>query len=584
MPADRQKENKNVRPNPLRIVRRRPGYIGSDLLRAIQVSNDEPPEAEMPAIKQTQELLATNLAFLDASILTAQQTLEQLKITRSLHQSAYNVCRSASSIVRRVPVDVWREIFLFRHPPQQRVVMSFSQAPLVLTHVCRSWRYIANSTPELWTRLYIPPLLVYTDPIWSQPPGTIDRIPFLQRIPVIIYERVALLEAVLKRSGNRPLSISIAKSRMYEFLEFHAVLGIPPGSQYQKDLIFQIFMAMSRVYEILEPHIPRVEEAYISRCTIDNLSETDAQNILSSPRLRILRIHTLSRMQSFPDFIPDNWTDLTLISIRNPISVSWAKALFRKCTKLVECSLSLQSSLRDNVHLVETSPISLPALKVLSITEAKPVGRLLYPCLVVPNIQTLNCFETHPYANPYDLSVMTMLPKLHGLRSLQINPAVFTNDSFFNVVRCLPSLSHLILGSATQTSACQWLPAISPLDVLATRFHPTPGTTDTVFVLPNLQHIEVHHAPISDSDLCRFIDGMLCPGCGFHPPLRPGVVRLRSLTAFFRRIRQMDTFTRGMDYARTAGVAFTLKLYYSPANFYAPLSTQHGAAAVPTAA
>lgn len=458
--------------------------------------------------------------------------------------------------------------------------MSFSQIPLLLTQICRSWRYVALSTPELWTRLYIPPLLVPADPIWSLPFQSVGRPDFLAGVPVIIHERCQLLEAVLNRSGSLPLSISIVTPRMYEYRPYRAAIGITQdGSRPLEALILNIFVAMSRVYDILESHIPRVEEAYISRCMISHISEMDTQNILSSPRLRILRIHTLLTMQRYPNFIPSNWANLTIIAVRSASPIPWAKALFRRCTKLVECSLHILRS--PPADVVDNSPINLPDLKVLSMTEGgMSAGHLLYPCMVIPNIQSLSCYEINFFPPPYYSSVITLLPKLHGLQKLQINPGVFTNESFSYICPFLLSLNHLVLGSTTHTSTSQWGPAINLFNVLAARQHPTPDKTEAVFPLPNLQFLEIHNAPISDFELYDFIEAMLCPECLSHPRLKPGVVRLKSLTATFKRIQQFNTTSPAMT---KAGVDFTMKLYYLKPNFYEYLSTQHGAAAVPVA-
>ncbi|KAF9480772.1 hypothetical protein BDN70DRAFT_804690, partial [Pholiota conissans] len=64
------------------------------------------------------------------------------------------------SPIRRVPYDVLNEIFiqcLFPHSlrvderrPRLRLIQN---APMVLCQVCSSWRTMALSTPNLWSRL-----------------------------------------------------------------------------------------------------------------------------------------------------------------------------------------------------------------------------------------------------------------------------------------------------------------------------------------------------------------------------------------------------------------------------------------------
>jgi len=91
----------------------------------------------------------------------------------------------------------------------------------------------------------------------------------------------------------------------------------------------------------------------------------------------------------------------------------------------------------------------------LPITEAKFFGRFLYPPLVIPDIQSLSCYETTgiPFPNLYIFLVMTLSLKIHGLQKLQINPAVFAspvnrpsyvklNDSHLHVALAMSAPWH----------------------------------------------------------------------------------------------------------------------------------------------
>lgn len=45
---------------------------------------------------------------------------------------------------------------VFYHCLPDRASFSSSEAPLLLTQVCSSWRTIAVGTPRLWSSLYVP--------------------------------------------------------------------------------------------------------------------------------------------------------------------------------------------------------------------------------------------------------------------------------------------------------------------------------------------------------------------------------------------------------------------------------------------
>jgi len=368
---------------------------------------------------------------------------------------------------------------------------------------------------------------------------------------------------------------------MHEFRPFRAALGITEASrQPLEPLILNIFIAISRIYDILESHIPRVEEVSISRCMIDRISEMDYRNLLSSPRLRILRIKSLYTMKDYPDFIPSNWSNLTSISIGSPLSTPLVKALFRQCTKLVECSLFIHNS--NLVVDPETPRINLPDLKSLSITETGIGSRNLYAGMDIPSIESLNCYELNPFpiaVYPYDMSLMRFLPKLQGLQKLQINPAILSNETFPYICLSLSLLKHLVLGSLSQPST--WTSHVrgtfNIFYFLSSRYYPTPDTTEAVLPFPNLQFLEIYNAPIADVELQSFLEAMLCQQCPSHLPLRSGVARLKKLTATFKRIKQADIEPLVVNHVGNAATALTLKLIYSNTNFYESLSTQYGA-------
>ncbi|KAK1219108.1 hypothetical protein PQX77_018192 [Marasmius sp. AFHP31] len=63
--------------------------------------------------------------------------------------------RRLLSPFRRLPEDLWGEVFIRCLPPKHLPVCRVLEAPLVLTVVCRSWRDIALRTPRLWNSLHL---------------------------------------------------------------------------------------------------------------------------------------------------------------------------------------------------------------------------------------------------------------------------------------------------------------------------------------------------------------------------------------------------------------------------------------------
>ncbi|KAK1231227.1 hypothetical protein PQX77_005663 [Marasmius sp. AFHP31] len=95
---------------------------------------------------------------------------------------------------RRLPADIWGEIFVYCLPTNKLDVAlcTAKEHPLLLTTICRSWREVALNTPRLWSALHI------------HVPGINPNPTFPARLEGI--------KLWLKRSGSRPLTLSISMS------------------------------------------------------------------------------------------------------------------------------------------------------------------------------------------------------------------------------------------------------------------------------------------------------------------------------------------------------------------------------------
>ncbi|KAG1813986.1 uncharacterized protein BJ212DRAFT_1482334 [Suillus subaureus] len=60
-----------------------------------------------------------------------------------------------SSPIWRLPTEILSEIFLYCLPEDEYLVYAATQAPMLLTRICRRWREIAVDLPVLWCRLQL---------------------------------------------------------------------------------------------------------------------------------------------------------------------------------------------------------------------------------------------------------------------------------------------------------------------------------------------------------------------------------------------------------------------------------------------
>jgi len=91
-----------------------------------------------------------------ARIADVDQENEDLKALRAKLTLEIEEHRSLLSPVPHFPIDVLQEIFAACLPTEHYPVVSQYESPLLLIQVCKNWRNIALSAPQLWYAIHIP--------------------------------------------------------------------------------------------------------------------------------------------------------------------------------------------------------------------------------------------------------------------------------------------------------------------------------------------------------------------------------------------------------------------------------------------
>ncbi|KIK66067.1 hypothetical protein GYMLUDRAFT_158552, partial [Collybiopsis luxurians FD-317 M1] len=127
-----------------------------------------------------------DLSQLEAEITRLHTVLDRLLLRKQNVEEYIMAHKALASPVRQLPAEILAEIFV--HCLPDCAVRDLSEAPLVLTRICRSWRRIALDTPRLWQSLH-----VYLPPNLSN---------------AACSRRIEGVTAWLERSGSLPISIS----------------------------------------------------------------------------------------------------------------------------------------------------------------------------------------------------------------------------------------------------------------------------------------------------------------------------------------------------------------------------------------
>ncbi|KAF9265916.1 hypothetical protein L218DRAFT_845841, partial [Marasmius fiardii PR-910] len=162
-------------------------------------SNQTPSLTERTQIRHTLEDVQNTIDKVEATVNSLEAALRQLRSKQEELRAYAQDHNAILSPARRLFPELWSEIFLWclpEHTLQHHLARrnaghnitdtSPSDAPLLLTRVCSSWREVALSTPKLWSNI------TYTV---CRPSASKSQ---LQR-----------LETWLSRSGATPLSVVI---------------------------------------------------------------------------------------------------------------------------------------------------------------------------------------------------------------------------------------------------------------------------------------------------------------------------------------------------------------------------------------
>ncbi|KAJ7623501.1 hypothetical protein FB45DRAFT_925823 [Roridomyces roridus] len=247
-------------------------------------------------------------------------------------------------LVLVLPPELVSTVFTFCLPDDEFIYPDPCAAPLVLLQICTRWRWIAITTPALWTSLYIDFDCFHN--------GRDD-------VDVLLCDWIS-------RSGSLPLSIKIADDfaifqHRLNKRQMKAVFGmVGKHSARWQDMCFVLYPEHSAFLFPVSGDFP-VLRKLIVECQPDAApgSVYPSRALDGAYMLRELRFHTLR----WPDLAMP-WNSVELYC-SDDIGVSASLDVLRNGINLIKCSLSL-------VHEPPRSSASLPpraSLQELTLVE-----------------------------------------------------------------------------------------------------------------------------------------------------------------------------------------------------------------------
>ncbi|KAF8960882.1 hypothetical protein BDZ97DRAFT_1831250 [Flammula alnicola] len=560
----------------------------SQTVSVLSTNNHSPSKEELIEIRSLRTEPIKELAEVDSLILEAQKTLDSLTERRNALQSSIELYDTILSPFRRVPHDVWREIFPYCLSTDRNPIMSYSEAPLLLTHVCSVWRSIAFTTPQIWTNIHIPIFQIFRDPIWEVPSYHLDN-PEIHEIPHKAQMRAEQVREWLDRSGSLALSVSVSNpSGESASGDLHSTLldNIVRFSDRLENLDLMM-MASNKLYDrfIKLPSSQlsnlRALKVYAVPPRIDqgNTTQWYDSSLFAAPSLRKLSIGYLPAPGPSPELfpLPTSWRQLSSLTVNNSIPLKWARIFLVHCHNLVDCYFKINDNhnpgivqdINDNYY-----QISLPHMVTMSISDDCLNSSSFYNAMQLPVLRTLACYDATATLRPTIETphFLHLLSRLETLEKLVINPRVLSKNAALECFHLTSSITHLCLGR-NHDYGSPLLPtrtSISDVIEMLSALYPSKDDpTESIMLLPKLETLEAYGVIMSDKKFLDFIVARLNPTI-------PGVTRLKKATVRFHRMKQMDISRQVEYHARAVGVDFKLDLTYMQKNIQKGLSPSFG--------
>ncbi|KAF8800306.1 hypothetical protein BYT27DRAFT_7200204 [Phlegmacium glaucopus] len=528
-------------------------------------SNQPPSEDEAREIKGLRINPLKEISVVDAEIERIESILDSLKRKRANIQKSIDDCNTVLAPVRRLSMDILGVIFIDCIATYRNPIMDPSEAPILLTHICRDWRSIALSIPRLWSKMYIPLLEAVTQVRY-------DPLSFRDRMEA----RSEETQRWLRLSGACPLSIAIMpaeglgpsfrplldaiiqSSRRWQQFELGPISSFSSSSDVYK-----------RIFSLSADDLCMLREVRLhspgSAKSIEDPNPNWLQSgILTAQGLRSISIANTSYMGAFDMGVPPNWKNLHHLFIHSHVTLGIARQMLSYCCNLVACLLLID---RDSGEVsITLSSSFLPHLKFLSLDGARdPSGCSKLFCNIdAPSLRILDCRGDHLIENERS-GLLRFLQSINSLETLALDDHHLTGDNVLKCSTLTPSLSHLVLGQPSKEQSLRLFPFPYPhpkhvqlmTALYKIKHQHFPDSAPTV-LFPALEVFEAYSiSSITDEMLLEFIMARIDATRS-----NTAVSKLRKVLVDFTRIRQIDIVPEALAYARASGIELELGLTY----------------------
>ncbi|KAJ3548724.1 hypothetical protein NMY22_g1161 [Coprinellus aureogranulatus] len=260
--------------------------------------------------------------------------------------------------ILRIPVEILNEIFLLCLPNTRYPSLRFSEAPLLLTRVCRLWKAVALGCAQLWTKVHI-----VTNKYDMRLRHTVRDSP---QQKAIAERQLAMLQLYVSGAKALPLRLSLKDKSTYKPFCPSPVIAFVGSLFPRLQAIFWNSIHGPGFDEFIASHpaqsFPLLEEVRIQRSLLNNTSLLDAQfRYWRAPKLCGVEIRNyVGRSLN----LPLRWPHLTRLAF--PGKAFWVRGFQGTSCGVLGAHFS---TVANSIHLL--------SLRSLDVTYQGCIGDLL---------------------------------------------------------------------------------------------------------------------------------------------------------------------------------------------------------------
>jgi hypothetical protein len=447
-----------------------PSFPVPDLIHKPRV----PSSFEANLIQRTLSGVRSNILRLDDMMQQLQDIMQKISIFREGLSTYVKEYEAVLSPIERLPPELLSEIFLHLHPPswdKDSYGYYFVPRDIVMlpAQICRRWRRVALSTPNLYTTITI-----------GGRHGSLDS-------------ELALTKTWLSRSGTLPLSLAY-QPPAHPKTEYQPVIDeVLAHSNRWRNLSITFTISSFSNLAAVRGRLHCLEKLEVSLRGVQ-MQPVDAFE--TAPQLRSLSIDSDISLH----FLTIPWVQLANLDITYPgfgYPSRDCLDVLSRCPNLVTCSLVLQ---QGSAPVTQCHPIELLHLRSLYLEGSEPADIFVH--LSLPALHNCHYFDGD-WASSHSWNHREFTSFLSRTRCSLVRLVLDFSVEFFpkefNLISTLEHVPNLAELEVPTCYTCEfWSLALSRLTVC-------PSDNGQVACLaPKLKFLKL--SPDSIADHWAFID------------------------------------------------------------------------------